>query len=275
MINSCPSKVHCRIDQCQKRHHTLLHFESEPQNDLNKRHENNGENSESIKLNNHVKSIKRTTYLQILLVTLINDDSVVETNAILDTGSDVTLIRADAAKQLNLKGKPKSLNVCSALSNTSRIPSSTVNFHISSTESKSEKINIDDAWVVENLNIPYDKITQKDIQNYPHLANVNLPCLNNTDVTILIGSDYPDLLLHYEYRKGNNDEPIAIRTKLGWVLMGGRNNPNSQISHSNFMHKDNILESVERFWQLDSYGTLPKLNPNNLPPDQKRALDIL
>ena len=40
--------------------------------------------------------------------------TVVETNALLDTGSDTTLLRSDIATKLQLKGENRKLNINSA-----------------------------------------------------------------------------------------------------------------------------------------------------------------
>ena len=46
--------------------------------------------------------------------------------------------------------------------------------------------------------------------------------MKDSDVTLLIGTDHADLLLHKDIRQGQNGEPTAVKTTLGWVLMGGR-----------------------------------------------------
>ena len=37
----------------------------------------------------------------------------------------------------------------------------------------------------------------------------------------------------------------------------------------------NIDEKIQNFWKLESYGTLPKMSPELLPPNEKRSLVIL
>ena len=44
--------------------------------------------------------------------------------------------------------------------------------------------------------------------------------MKDLDVTILIGTDHADLLLHRELRVGRDGEPMAVKTKLDCVLMG-------------------------------------------------------
>ena len=54
-------------------------------------------------------------YLQIVPVKLMNKDIVVETIALLDTGSDAILFRSDIATILQLKGEDRQLKINSAL----------------------------------------------------------------------------------------------------------------------------------------------------------------
>ena len=46
----------------------------------------------------------------------MNKDIVVETNALLDTRSETTLLRSDIASKLQLNGENRNLNINSALS---------------------------------------------------------------------------------------------------------------------------------------------------------------
>ena len=65
MINTCKSKRHCQVDNCQKRHHTLLHSEEMPVPNRPDQVDSN--------INNIIKkNILPQTYLQIVPVTLTN-----------------------------------------------------------------------------------------------------------------------------------------------------------------------------------------------------------
>ena len=101
--------------------------------------------------------MEQNTFLQIIPVKLSNGHTFIETNALLDCGSDTTLLRKDVAQRLTLKGKQKKFRVTSALLNSHNIDSATVSFDISS-KSVSGCTQIS-AWVVHNLKIalnPYD-----------------------------------------------------------------------------------------------------------------------
>lgn len=160
----------------------------------------------------------------------------IETNALLDTGSDSTFIS-------NVMSVSKSIN------------SKLVSFSISS-NNHPENVKIENAWVVKDLNLPNSKVSVHEVKDkWPHLRHVDIPEPSNEDVTILIGSDFPHLLFHLDHKSGKPNDPIAVKTKLGWVLMGGRSN--SINSSSNLIHTDSstLSEKVEQFWAIESYGT--------------------
>ena len=94
--------------------------------------------------------------------------------------------------------------------------------------------------------------------------------MKDSDVTLLIGTDHADLLLHKDIRQGQNGEPTAVKTTLGWVLMGGSLSTGEKGS-CNFI--SNSL--TKNFWKLDSYETLPKMSPELLPPKEKRSSEII
>ena len=65
MINTCKFKRHCQVDNCQKRHHTLLHSEEMPVPNSPDQIDNNINNIFEREILSH-------TYLQIVPVTLTN-----------------------------------------------------------------------------------------------------------------------------------------------------------------------------------------------------------
>ena len=160
------------------------------------------------------------TFLQIIPVKLSNGHTFIETNALLDCGSDTTFLRKDVTKRLDLKGKQKKLRVTSALSNPHNIDSATVPFDISPTSvSNCTQIS---AWVVHNLKILFNRYDVSEIKKiHQHLKEIDFPLLKNSDVTLLIGTDHANLLLYRDFRQGQNGDPTAVKTTLGWVLMGG------------------------------------------------------
>ena len=164
------------------------------------------------------------TYLKIVSETLTNSrrDIEVHTNALLDTGSDTTLIRKDIADKLKLNRIRRTINISNAVTNTRKMSSQVVNFIVTSQTNKCDCFNIDDARVMNKLNIPNNKIDEAEIHKYEHLHDISLPKPDKGDVTVLIVSDHAELLLHQEFKIGKQGDPVAVKTKLGWILMGGK-----------------------------------------------------
>ena len=152
--------------------------------------------------------------MKIIPIKLSSGSLSVETNALLKCGSDTTLLRKEIAKRLNLEGTQQHLIVTSALSKSDIINSAIVSFNASSSVMKnSSKLS---SWLVNNLDILFKRHPRSKLkQKYPHLNGIEFPKLKDLYVTILIGTDYADLLFHRELRVGRDGKPMAVKTKLG------------------------------------------------------------
>ena len=131
------------------------------------------------------------------------------------------------------------------------------------------------AWVVDNLNLPSQRTSKAEIQrNWSHLKDVPIDVIDK-DISILTAADFPHLHICHDVISVNQNEPIVILTKLGWwVLLGGNNNK-TEISLNHITSACNLENLVERFWDIECYGTVNKRDPKVLPKGDKRAVDIL
>ena len=95
--------------------------------------------------------------------------------------------------------------------------------------------------------------------------------MKDSDVTLLIGTNHANLLLHRDFRQGQNEDPTAVKTILGWVLMGGSKGKGEN-SSCNYIFSS-LTNSDEK--TLELYGTLPNMSPELISPNEKRSLEIL
>ena len=58
------------------------------------------------------------------------------------------------------------------------------------------------------------------MKQWRHLEAIDIPELEDPEVTILIGTDVPEANWNLEERRGRRKEPYAIRTPLGWSVAG-------------------------------------------------------
>ena len=126
----------CRIDGYNKCHHTLLHNTKHmnENKDANKKaavNEQENENKiQSSLMDNHNSFDNKFTLLQIIPVILSNGIKNIETNALLDSGSDVTLISREVLSKLELHGVEKKQNITNTLSKASETKNETVKISI-------------------------------------------------------------------------------------------------------------------------------------------------
>ena len=81
-----------------------------------------------------------------------------------------------------------------------------------------------------------------------------------------------------EIRKGKPNEPIAIKTILGWVLMGGKSKKYHNCvtwNKLNLQNLDTLSESAERLWELETFGARPKADPTLLLKNEQKAIKVL
>ena len=104
-------------------------------------------------------------------------------------------------------------------------------------------------------------------------TDIELPKLNNTDVKILIGVDFPKLQIYEDVRYSSDEDPCAVKTKLAWLLLGGKKS--SVHVQSNRISTGIKTLDLEIFWSIDSYGTVKKPNKMLMSKDEKQTYDIL
>ena len=128
------------------------------------------------------------------------------------------------------------------------------------------------AWVVHNLKIPFNRYNVSEIKKiHPHLKDIDFPVLKDLDVTLLIDTDHANLLLRRDFRQGQNGDPTAAKTTLGWVFMGGSEGEGENFS-CNYIFSS-LTNSDEKI--LEPYRTLPNMPPELIPPNETRSLKLL
>ena len=149
----------------------------------------------------------------------------------------------------------RNIFVSNVMAIENKLPSKLVNFSVSS-NSHPKRINVSNAWVVKNLTIQTRKMDTKNIATkYPYLADIAIDTQTSSEISILVGADQPHLHLHTDIRKRNPNNPVALQTTLGWVIAGGNKGSSSQYLANKMSMNPDINNIIQRFWDLESYGT--------------------
>ncbi|KAK3732474.1 hypothetical protein QZH41_003783 [Actinostola sp. cb2023] len=123
-----------------------------------------------------------------------------------------------------------------------------------------------------------NQAVQLAVNNYPHLRGLELADIpsnsDNVEIDVLIGADYYWNFVTGAIKRGDRPGPVAMYTKMGWVLSGPvilsesqtNNDCSVQLNSTHIlkveadlvqMEKDeqfNMKEELKKFWDLESLG---------------------
>ena len=114
---------------------------------------------------------------------------------------------------------------------------------------------------LERLPVSCQVPSGKDISQFHYLQDVEFtkPSTGNNEVTLLIGADVPEVFWVLEERRGERCQPYAVKSLLGWTLLGPvgatHNVSSVNVGFVSAGH-DDLMNEVKRFWELDFGGNL-------------------
>ncbi|XP_055013773.1 uncharacterized protein LOC129410260 [Boleophthalmus pectinirostris] len=259
----CNLKAKCK--QCERKHLDILHEVNTSQNATATGKPPAPEASTCL-----VSSASETLYIdrpasshQVLLklsrVILQSGDQLLETYAILDDGSERTILLNDAAIQLGLQGQAEELTLRTVRQEICSIQGATVSFTVASASEPEKCYKINKAFTARELSLAHQTYPVQALQDkYRHLRDIPLPAIKDAQPLLLIGSDYPHLITPVEpVRLGPLGGPAAVRTRLGWTLQGPTSLLCHQLSPQQCLFticnppESELLKHVEKLWQLD------------------------
>ena len=259
----CNLRGRCKIDNCNRHHHPLIHG--------------------AAPVFTGIASVDpdTTVLLQIVPISLRTPKGVFETYALLDSGSQASLILEDFAERVGLQGKESVLHLGTIDAAVAAKPSHKVAFNVGAVGgTMNNEIKVEQAWTIPHLNLPSQRVTHAMINSWPHLNGLNIPVVNSKDVTVLLGANVLDAILHKEARQGAKGQPVAVHTAFGWTLTGAVKGfvPPEKL-HVMFIQRiptadDQLNQQLQNWWRTDSFGTKYQyITPRSR--DDKKALEIL
>ncbi|XP_030609347.1 uncharacterized protein LOC115796997 [Archocentrus centrarchus] len=197
--------------------------------------------------------------LKVSKVLLRNGPLAIETYAILDDGSERTIILPEATQRLKLRGEAEDLALRTVRQDLQVIHGAAVSFSLSPTDQPKRSFKINRAFTADQLGLAEHTHPVKALQRrHKHLRGLPLQALNRVRPLLLIGSDYTHLITPVEQvRLGPPGAPAAVKTQLGWTLQGPTKHIKQQsitqqcLQLSTLSPTAELLHSVERLWQLD------------------------
>jgi hypothetical protein len=183
----------------------------------------------------------------------INGTQEVQTYALLDNGSEVTLCDERLARKLNIDGENTNFTL-TGINGSVEVESQLVDIVVMSLDGSTE-VELQKVKTVKEIPISNGCVPrQADVNKWPHLRDMSIPELEDGNIMLLIGlKEKLRLFLPLECKENGDGEPIAIRYSLGWTVMGpvGDERENDGFSvnftrvkddSSEFLNDEKILE---------------------------------
>ena len=164
----------------------------------------------------------KVVLLPIVPVVIRANNKVVNTFALLDPGSEVTMLSSWVKEKLELTGPAESAVIGTWHAQDPSFKSTRIEFEVSS-ENGNAAFQVKGAYTVPSLNLTKRPVTRdKLVKKWPHLADVPLRHVETAEVTLLIGNDHGDMLEIYKYVKDSlkPNAPKGILTPFGWTVTG-------------------------------------------------------
>ena len=246
--SGCRNRSIC--EECGRRHHTLLHgvkprsTERSPQPEprlqetqqTSSRNESLGEKppvaeSASSHLISVVHSsaaesasvITNCRIIQVMLFHKDNTEKAIKVYALLDDASDTTFVTTQVQRELGIKGVQTSLDLSTMLGRQ-RIAVERIDGLVVQRLDKRTKIELPKTYARETIPSRRDQIPRPEIINsWPHLRKIQgkIPLYDaDVDIGFLIGYNCPKAIKPTEVIHGKGEEPYAVRTSLGWSIVG-------------------------------------------------------
>ncbi len=206
--------------------------------------------------------------LKVLKVLLSFKGKELETYAILDDGSQRTMLLSTAAYYLELDRVAESLALRTVRQGTEALEGSKVTFNVSSASNSLKKSLIKEAFTSIHLGLDEQTCPAQIFCRFRHLQGLPVQPFTQVKPVLLTGSDHSHLLCPIErVHLGPGEGPAAVHTCLGWALQGPTMLPSSpedtgtvdlesvNVVQILFLENQSVSSdlrcNVEKLWQVD------------------------
>ncbi|CAK1597679.1 unnamed protein product [Parnassius mnemosyne] len=237
----------CGIKGCTATHNRLLHYNKKEKTEVTQK-----EPQETVA--NSFAVSKHQAYLKIIPVRVIGPAGAVNTHALLDDGSTVSLMDEEIAKQIGATGRLDPFKITAIGNTTLDSPDSRrVQVLLKSLLRKRVPFR---ARTVASLNLGPQTVCAADIANCKHLKDLKDQLIYDSgNPRILIGQDNWRLLIATQVCRGPPHQPIASLTELGWVLHGAHTKaPYQRVHAANELHtsEETINDQLHEYFAPES-----------------------
>ncbi|XP_064622592.1 uncharacterized protein LOC135484832 [Lineus longissimus] len=266
-VKDCNSR-HCQ--RCGKKHHTLIHYDREPELPEEEQVQGLRQKTEFPKSVGLVKAITgpKEILMQSTLARIESRGAISVARILFDTGSGVSFISNKMARKLDLRGPKVEAEFSLAGGNQMRLKTERVKFHLSSAipNWKGEEFEIE-AYTVDQPSMDLNCV-RVDLSKLQHLQGLQIADTyprESAEIDVMLGLEDTTNILLPVRKTGPPGMPTATKSHFGWVLSGicpveEPNQRHGKIGMVNTCHRvslENETDFAARHWDLEHLGILP------------------
>ncbi|XP_036347953.1 uncharacterized protein LOC118757339, partial [Rhagoletis pomonella] len=205
---------------------------------------------------------------RILPVVLYNKHKRVETYALMDEGSSITMIDNTLLQELGVHGSEQRLNLQWFGGRAAQEPAVVVDLLVSGAGMQ-KRYKLRRVYGVSNLQLPSQSLSKAELScDDTHVSKLPIQTYSQVRPKLLIGLDHCHLGLPSSTLKMNMNGPFAASTELGWVVYGPTTNKQRSLPtclHVNSQSDQSLHSLMADYFDTESFGIRPS------PPIESEA----
>ncbi|XP_071052597.1 uncharacterized protein [Onthophagus taurus] len=247
--NNCKSTHTCRV--CNRRHHTLLHLNS---NNLSPKPEVSKPSPPCVP-ETTAGSVMSSLLTVVLPVAEVEIEDCFgafhRVRALIDSGSMINFITEELQNRLKIARTKHSIAIEGLNQMNSTCKKGSVICAIKPCNSMQSTIKF--SAVVTSKICSKQPRVPIELSRYPHLRNLNITKsqLLPGSIDLLLGSELVPYILTGNRQIGKMDEPAALESVFGWLVMGKLTDFPPSTSNTSLMTEPSLDICMQKFWEVD------------------------
>ena len=242
--HACPDRHKCRT--CHRSHPTVLHREFETSSPTKQSQTSNqAETQQKVNaLSTCTGSSNTTNVIPVWISTKENPRVEKLVYALLDTQSDSSFIEENLCSQLAAAIEPCKLKVTTLLGEDVTVDCQKASSLRVRGYTSTRVIDLPPTYTRDSIPLDRQHIpTCETAKKWDHFKSitVEIPPLLDIDIGLLIGYNCSNALIPREVIAGESNEPYAVKTDLGWSIVGSIS-PSSVSETTGFCYRVSVRE---------------------------------
>ena len=166
-----------------------------------------------------------SSMVKVVPIQLHSGGKTLDTYAVLDDGSERTILLPAAARHLGLHREDEVLSLRTVRQDVVKLKGASVSFEVCNPSNTQAKYTINHAFTAEELSLAEQSCPAERLKKrFDYLRGVPVRGFSVVQPLLLIGSDHPHLITPVRpVLRGPQGSPVAVCTLLGWTIQGPTN----------------------------------------------------